>query len=126
MTLTLTFQGHSGSNPIMQLDSPYMIEWFPPWVTQKASTKNEVNLFNIFLDILLTDSHTDTQTQSKKHRHAKHGRGLITVWQCNYNCLTVISKTSKIAYTFELRWAGHNISQVKEHNGFVAIFSIPF
>ncbi len=41
----------------------------------KASTKNEVDQFNIFLDILLTGAQTDTQ--SKKPCHAKHGLGLI-------------------------------------------------
>ena len=26
----------------------FQIEWFPPWVTGKASTKNELDWFNIF------------------------------------------------------------------------------
>ena len=37
----------------------FKIEWLPAWVRGKASTKTEVDRFNIFLDILLTDRQTD-------------------------------------------------------------------
>ncbi len=46
------------------------------------STKNEVDRFNMFRDILHTDRHTHTHRQSesnlieKKLRHAKHAWGL--------------------------------------------------
>ncbi len=50
----------------------FKIEWFPPWVRGKPSTKNEVDHFNIFRVILHTNRHT--QIQSKKPHHASMGR----------------------------------------------------
>ncbi len=47
----------------------FKIGWFPPWVRGKASTKNEVDRFNIFGDILLTDTQTDRQTDKRKVRN---------------------------------------------------------
>ncbi len=34
--------------PLPRGDFFLKIEWFPPWVRGKASTKNEVDRFNIF------------------------------------------------------------------------------
>ncbi len=42
----------------------FKIEWFPPWVAGKTFTKNEVDRSNIFGDILLTDTQTQTPRQN--------------------------------------------------------------
>ncbi len=63
---------------------------FPPWVRRKASTKNEVDQFNIFWDILLTDTQkTHTQTNGSKEPRAgfnktfqaENVQSSATVWQ---------------------------------------------
>ena len=52
----------------------FKIEWFPPMVTGKASTKNKVDRSNIFWYILLLD--TQIHRQHKVGNPAMHGRGL--------------------------------------------------
>ncbi len=76
----------------------FKVEWFPPWVRGKPSTKNEVDRFNIVWDIWLTDWHA----KCKVSYPAMQSNHCLVFWHRMIN----LQMKHTIA---SIRWGWHHV-----------------